>query len=418
MALVLNVGGVAVLYVTQMLLARWMGGAEAYGAYSYAFTWSQMVAFIAGLGIPVAAVRFIPQYIEHADHQRLHGFLRSGWLLCLIGGILLAAIGTLLTLVLAPDDLRQVMLIGLWLSPLLAVVNFQKEAARGARHMALSLAPTQVLHPALLIVAAFVLYRLNGALLPTDALILLGVSGAVVLLVQWRGLNRILPHDGTIRRMYEVRGWLAVALPLFLVQESLVVLRQTDVVMIQYFLEDTAEVGRYNAAVRTAMLARFALLALNAIAAPLVASLHARGDHAALQRMVRTATRWMFWPSLVLTLAACLLAEPVLGLFGHEFRAAAAALWILAIGQLIGASFGPVGHLLNMTGHHNKSMRVFGVTAGINLAMNATLIPLWGIEGAAFATSLSLLIRNTWAYTLVRKHLNIHSFAFFGSKNA
>lgn len=417
-ALVLNVSSVGVLYITRIFLARWMGSTEEFGAYIYAFNWAQMLGFIASLGLPTAAVYFVPRYLEHQDLARLHGFLRSSWLISFFGGVILAAAGTVLTYIFAPNDLRASLLIGLWISPILAIVNFQKEAARGARHMALSLAPSQVLYPAMLLGGAGLIWAMTGTLGHLQTMMLLGVAACIVLVIQWVGLNRIVPPSQGVKRVFELKTWLALAIPLFFEQESRTVLRQTDVVMIQFFLGDTAEVGQYSAALQTALLGRFALLTLNTVAAPHIAGLYARGDYASLQRMVLTATRRIFWPSVALTLAACLLAKPLLGLFGKDYHGATTVLWILAIGQLIGASFGPVGHLLNLTGHHGKNLRVFSVTAVVNLALNAILIPLAGIEGAALAAGMSILMRNLWSYLLVRKHLNIHSFAFFGREKA
>ena len=50
-----------VAYISIIALARWMGATE-YGAFAYAFAWVFLLALPAGLGLPVALVRFLPQY--------------------------------------------------------------------------------------------------------------------------------------------------------------------------------------------------------------------------------------------------------------------------------------------------------------------------------------------------------------------
>lgn len=412
-AMAVNAVGAAMLYVSHLFLARWMGGEQEYGVFALAFTWSQILGFIAGFGLPVAALRFVPEYLERKDTPRLHGFICFGGVVSLFIGLVMAALGTVVALAWAPEALQPSMILGLWLSPIFAVVNVQKEAMRGARWIASSLISTQVLLPAGVTVGGLIVMIATGSLSAKGALAILGVVGLVVLAVQQVQLRMILPkRGGAAAMMTDWRFWLAVGLPLLLVQESLVILRQTDVVMIGFF-KDTAEVGRYSAAARTAMLGRFGLLAMNAIAAPMIASFHTRNDRDGLQYMVRTATQWIFWPSVVMAVMICVFAGPVLALFGKGFVAGSSALIILVLGQLASASFGPVGHLLKLTGHHYKGLRVYGATVVVNIALNCALIPTVGIEGAAVATTATIVLRNVWSYALVRKHLGVHCFAFF-----
>ncbi|MGH8624652.1 MAG: polysaccharide biosynthesis C-terminal domain-containing protein, partial [Gammaproteobacteria bacterium] len=172
------------------------------------------------------------------------------------------------------------------------------------------------------------------------------------------------------------------------------------------------EAGIYEAAAKTAMLASLFLTAVSATAAPMIASLHGRGDHASLQGIVTSATRWMWFPSLVIALGLIFLASPILGLFGPVFAEGRWALRLLALGQLINASTGPVGYLMGLTGYQNLSARVFGITAMVNIVLNATFIPIWGLEGAALATMGTTILWNVWLYILIKKHLGIRSFVF------
>lgn len=74
----------------------------------------------------------------------------------------------------------------------------------------------------------------------------------------------------------------------------------------------------------------------------------------------------------------------------------------MSVGYLINLSVGPVALSLIMTGH--EKITTVGVVSGavINIVLNFLLIPKWGIEGAAFATSISMIIWNVilviWLY--------------------
>jgi O-antigen/teichoic acid export membrane protein len=149
------------------------------------------------------------------------------------------------------------------------------------------------------------------------------------------------------------------------------------------------------------------LTSVNAIAAPLFASLYAKGDLQGLQRLVSTIARWIFLPALIVAIGLIQFAEPILGLFGAEFIAAKWVMAALAFGQLVNVGAGSVGYLLIMTGHHNQCAYVMGFSALGNLILNLIWIPQMGILGAALATSLSMALWNIWMNRLVVKYLGV-----------
>ena len=97
--------------------------------------------------------------------------------------------------------------------------------------------------------------------------------------------------------------------------------------------------------------------------------------------------------------------------FGAAYGGSGAALGILAIGQLCDAAFGSVVFLLNMTGHERDTVRGLSIGVVVNALLNLALIPLFGINGAAAATALTLLIWNVLLWRAVRRRLGIDSTA-------
>ncbi len=73
-AFVIRVAGAVVIFLSQILLARWIGGVE-FGIYVYAWTWLQMVGDIIHLGLPLTAQRIVPEYTQRNDLDGLRGFL-------------------------------------------------------------------------------------------------------------------------------------------------------------------------------------------------------------------------------------------------------------------------------------------------------------------------------------------------------
>lgn len=155
------------------------------------------------------------------------------------------------------------------------------------------------------------------------------------------------------------------------------------------------------------MLISFGLKSVNAIMAPLISELHATGRMEDLQRLVSRAARMIF----VFTLVACatlfVVGEWALGLFGAEFRAGNPVLRLLLVSQAVNALAGSVGHLLTMTGSQRLAAWIAGSGAAVNVLLNLLLIPVWGIVGAALATTISTVGWNVAAVVGVRRRLGI-----------
>lgn len=68
---------------------------------------------------------------------------------------------------------------------------------------------------------------------------------------------------------------------------------------------------------------------------------------------------------------------------------------------------GSVGFLMTMTGHEREAARVVAGAALANVALNAALVPPFGLSGAAVATAVSLVGWNAVLLTRARTRLGI-----------
>lgn len=401
--------GLPLSYLLQLGLARWMGSQE-YGLYQHALVWTMFLAVPAALGLRTTLIRFIPEYEVSERWGLLRGIVRQGQILPLALGGAVAVVGTAFVLWLPTlETMLQKLpfLLALWLAPLQALFNIQTAVCRAIRRIGAADSPTFIVRPVVLLGAAGALLLLTGYV---SAILLIVVNAAVLLgafAYQSRVFRRHLPPVARVTRpTHATREWLAVSMPLLLVEEFGLLLGKADMLMIGAFI-GSESLGVYHVALRLAALVSFILTGFIAAVGPRISALYAQGNLAGLQRIASFVAHAVFWPSLAAGIVLIVFAEPMLQLFGTEFTIGRWPLVILVIGQLINTGTGAVWQLLALTGHHKLIARVVIWGAGINILLNAILIPLFGLIGAAIAWTVCALIVNVWMHQLVVHHVAI-----------
>ena len=77
---IIRVVSAAMAYLSQILLARWMGGSD-YGVYVYVWTWVLLLGSMMDFGISASAQKIIPEYRTRGEQALLRGFLSgSRWM--------------------------------------------------------------------------------------------------------------------------------------------------------------------------------------------------------------------------------------------------------------------------------------------------------------------------------------------------
>jgi len=393
-------------------------GASHYGIYVYAFAWASALSLLATLGLDAASLRFLPQYRGTTQWHRFAAFLRESRRLTLAGSGILAilsggalwALGDRLT-----PEAATTLAVAAAALPLLALLQLFSSQLRALNHVVAGEAPPRIAVPALVAGAVLLYASATGA--PTPAPVgmaaLLAFSGTAALGCFVLLVRRLPPaaRKAEARAARERPQWLRTAFYLLAITGFHLLLSRTDVIMVGALL-DTERAGIYMPAVRVAGLVAFGLHAVNLIAAPLVADLHHRGETADLQRVAVLVARGASAFAGVAFLLLVVGGRWILGLFGEPFTQGYATLLLLGAGQLANALVGSVGFLMSMTGHERAAAGIVGVSAAGNVALNAALIPIWGIEGAAVATSLTLVAWNVAFAVYVHRRLGVRSLPF------
>jgi len=411
LALGIRIAGVALGYLTEVVLARLLGPSE-YGVYSLVIAWVTLIALFPLLGFHHAVGRFIPQYIEQKECGRLYGIVRGSLLASLAASIALAAVGFVILYIV--DTYFGVPYITAWymgmlLLPVLGLLRLTRSVAVALRRVVLAFAPPLVRQPLLLIGFVFLLVRLGAPLSGVAALLAAVAAGLLVL----GGQLGFLKHEGlpladTGGTLYDWRVWLAVGLPLILFDTFSMALRQADLMMIGVLMTP-ADAGIYGAALKTTGQTIFLLVSVTAVVAPMLATLWTRQDRKGMQRVLYMAAHLSFWPALAFVLVLSLFSDFILGLFGEAFVAAQWPMIILGIGQLFNAGTGVVVSLMIVSGHHMTVTRVFGISALIYIILLFFGIQAFGLIGAAMATALTMALWNIWLNRLAWRDMKLHT---------
>jgi len=407
-----RVASALLAFVSQVLLARWMGRFE-FGIYVYVWTWVLMIGAITDMGLSSAARRFIPEYTEFKSFDLLRGFLVGSRWLAFATATGIAVLGAIAVTLLRPW-IDSFTLTPLYLAcatlPIYGLVQTQGGIAISYNWSNLAMMPFYIWRQLALTALMGLAYALGA---PTDAvtaMIVAVVTTWAVTIGQFVALNRKLKTQVPAGpKRFVVKTWLGTSLPIFMVEGFYLLLTYVDILALERF-RPPDEVAVYYAAARILAIIAFVYFAIAGATTHRFTQYHVAGDHERLARFFSETARWTFWPSLAACVLILIFGKPLLALFGAGFESGYIVMFILAIGLLARAAVGPAERLLNMLGDRRHCAIIYAIAFTINLGGCVLLIPRFGIEGAAIATSAAIVVESILFFVTTRRRLHHHVF--------
>ncbi|MEN8154323.1 MAG: MATE family efflux transporter [Acidobacteriota bacterium] len=257
---------------------------------------------------------------------------------------------------------------------------------------------------------------LNGIVHPLIAYILSVILSSVLSLFIWtRKFDFIKKKfkDSSIGSDLSKVSYLPLmklALPLLMTKSLMLLMGWADTIMLGIF-RSTFEVGLYRVPLRISMISSIFLIAFNSILGPKLTELWEKGKIDELQRIMKLSTAFIFWASLPLFLILLVFRDQFLGIFGAEFKTVSLALILLLLGQFVNSFVGSVSLLLMVTKRQVVIQNVMFIGTFINILINYFMIPVYGINGAAFASMTSIIFINVIPLLLVKKYFGFFSIS-------
>lgn len=410
-----QVAGAFLVLGSQVLLANLLGKSE-YGVFVYVVSWLAVLQAVALFGMDRTVIRFISEYRAQGEWSRLRGLLVYAHSIVFVIGVCVAIVMAATGVGLYMADMRQYaagIVVGAVSLPFMAICMVRQAILQGLKRAPIAQIPELIVRPIVLGALAWLAYYVSeNSLVGPGALGVYGVAVLVAMIVGSIPLVRTLPKEVFGKAStFQSREWIQMALPILALSSFHILNKRVDILFVGSIGGSDAA-GVYGAASRFTDIVVFGLTAVNMVAAPYIAEYYAKNNHTMLVRMVRLTA----WGALALCVPAAIafvvVGRPLLEVFGEGFGVGYMPMVILAVGQVGNAATGPVGVILTMTGRQRHAAMVSGVLVVSNLGLNAVLVPLYGMNGAAIATATTTILNNVVVMMYVMKYMKINPTAF------
>lgn len=408
---VIKIAGMITGYLSTLLIVKKFG-ADTLGIYSISIALITITSWLGRLGLGSGLLKFVAAFNSQNQWDSIHDVYKKSVGLVLCAGIILSLSLFLLSPWLAhyifgKDYLSiyfRIAAIGIL--PI-SLVELNATAFRGLKKIREFSFFSFVSYAlfALLLLAPLSMLTID-AKVPLFAYLGGAVLAALLSQYFWSmERNRPLAAGEKIEKTLTVKNILMVSLPMLFAGSMQMIMTWTDTLMLGMFSPEK-DVGIYSVVMKIAILPSFTLFAINSIAAPRFAELYAKGQMKELAIVARHSTKLIFWSSV--PVMAVILAFPsfLLGIFGEEFMVGKLALILLLAGNFINSISGSVAYILMMTGREKIFQFILLAGAMINVGLNVMLIPRYGINGAAFASMVSLSFWNLAAVIYIKQQFS------------
>lgn len=189
------------------------------------------------------------------------------------------------------------------------------------------------------------------------------------------------------------------------------ILLDVDKFMIGQY-ESIENIAFYNVAVYMAAVIVVPARAMHQITYPLTARLLNEKDKAGLSNLYKRSSLNLFIIGGLIFLLVVLNANQLYLIIPEQYRGGVSVVFLIAVAKLFECLLGNNNSILFNSDYY-RMVLFFGVfLAVLTIFLNTVFIPLWGINGAAFATLMSFVAYSLIKIWFVYNKLQMHPFTF------
>ena len=203
------------------------------------------------------------------------------------------------------------------------------------------------------------------------------------------------------------KTWLSISVPLMIAASLQYLMQKLDIFMIEYLADEVA-VGHYAAAQSIDNIFYNIQLALIAIYSPLVVQSLTKSVDKQI-KVIISGFKLCLFICVPFSALVVFYGHDLLMIYQHDSQLAFNSLIILLAGYVLTALFSSTIVWLQYNGKEKAIMYLLMAAITINATLNWVLIPIINIEGAAIATTLSMILTIVGLLICVQKELNLFS---------
>jgi len=386
------------------------------GMFSLSITVLSIFAVFGRLGLDTALLRFFGEYLSQGKKDIVQNIYFKSIKLAVLSSVILSILlyfcaGSIASEIFKKPQTEPFFKITSFAILPLVLLFINTESIRGIKKI-WDYTILQLILPFLFgsVILASLLLSFRYSTLPIIAYVLSLYFVAIISFLRLFKISKTKPQIENTSE-FNLKSILGISLPMMTTSSLSMLMKWTDIIMLGIFTTN-AEVGIYSVAVKISALTSIFLFATNSIAAPKFAEFHGQKDKKNLAIVARKSTELIFYSTLPIILLFWAFPSFFLGIFGVDFKTGSTALVILTLGQFANAFCGSVGYILQMTGHQKKVQSIVFQASMINIVLNAILIPQMGMNGAAIASSISMIYWNVYMLITVKKKLGFLTLFF------
>lgn len=404
-------------FLTAIIITRAIGPKD-YGIYMLAMSLVSVVQVIGLVGLEPAMIKFVSQFQANQELNKVKKLVTFGLktTLCitaLISAVLFIFSSQVAIRVFHKPDLDPVLSFMLIGTPLTTAMLVMLASMQGARLIKFKILVQQIFMPSIRIVAIGIClalgYRVIGLAWVWTVTAAAGCGLATFLCYRW-----LARTPGPFEKINK-RDIFAFSLPLLMSRIFNQNINMIGILLIGMFLS-SSEVGIYGVAIRTLPFLMVPFIAFNDIMKPIFSALFAQKQMEEMESIFKAGCRWVILTTLPLFLLMVLFADDIVRIFGSGFSESAKVMLILLVGRFVNVATGSTGFVLIMTG---RSLVVMGNSAllfVLNIVLTVFMLQRFGIMGAAYAYSFSIIVIQVLQFVEVWLFYRIHPYSLSNFK--
>lgn len=191
---------------------------------------------------------------------------------------------------------------------------------------------------------------------------------------------------------------------------SMAIRNNIDNILIGSYL-DLEHVAVYTTAFFIASMIEVPAGALQKIADPKISDAIARNDFKLIKEVYYKSTRLLMILGGLLLAGLVINIHEVLSLLPEKYRSGETTAVIISISAFFNMATGMNSAIINYSHKYGIGSAVLIIIIIFSVAANMLLIPIWGIEGAATATTISLILLHTIRTFIIYKTFQLQPFS-------